>query len=157
MHFSSVRDYDYFCVMCFMCFYHITRTMILCLRLFFGPHQLLLIMFGLNLKRRPMLTCSVISVCLSVCLFICLYSAYTGERNVFIRNARLLRFFPVTFILQLYLQLFCSYLNYVFSINEVHEVVGNGDFRAQYRIKTSLDLRRLSDILAANYPHNRDS
>ena len=42
------------------------------LKTVFGLHQLLLIMFGLHLK--PMLSCSVISVCLSslsVCLSIC--------------------------------------------------------------------------------------
>jgi len=54
------------------------------LKTVFGLHQLLLIMFGLHLKR--MLTCSVISVCLSVWLSVCLSvcTLPTGEINVFI-------------------------------------------------------------------------
>ena len=48
-----------------MCFYYATQTMILYLRPYFELHQLLLIMFGLHLKR--MLTFGVISVCLPVC------------------------------------------------------------------------------------------
>jgi len=60
--------------------------MILCLRLYFVLHQLLLITFEIYLKR--ILTCSVISVCLSVC------TLPTGEINVFLHLLHSLHFHP---------------------------------------------------------------
>jgi len=52
---------------CFLCFCCIIRTMILCLTLCFGLHQLLLIMFGHRFKAMLMQCSLSLSVCWPDC------------------------------------------------------------------------------------------